>query len=51
MLDEISFVSIDLIAALETLRLRGTRIICFGDFEQLPRLKQMARLPGAGRRV
>ena len=36
LLDEISFVSIDLIAALETLRLRGTRIICFGDFEQLP---------------
>ena len=35
-MDEISFVSLDLIAALEVLRLKGVRILCFGDFAQLP---------------
>ena len=28
--------SIDLLAALEHLRLKGVRLICFGDFGQLP---------------
>jgi hypothetical protein len=32
----ISFVSLELIAMLEQLRLKGTRLICFGDHEQLP---------------
>ena len=36
LVDEISFVSLDLIAALEVLRLKGVRILCFGDFAQLP---------------
>ena len=36
LVDEINFVSLDLIAALEVLRLKGTRILCFGDFGQLP---------------
>ena len=41
--DEISFVSIDLLAALEHLRLKGVRIICFGDFKQLPPVKNRWR--------
>jgi len=36
LVDEISFISLDLLAALEHLRLKGTRILCFGDFDQLP---------------
>ena len=36
LVDEISFMSLDLIAALEHLRLKGVRLICFGDFGQLP---------------
>jgi hypothetical protein len=36
MIDEISFMSLSLLAALEHLRLKGIRLICFGDFEQLP---------------
>ncbi len=36
LLAEISFMSVDLLAALERLRLKGVRIICFGDFGQLP---------------
>ena len=34
--DEISFVSIDLLAALEQNRLIGVRLLCFGDWRQLP---------------
>jgi len=33
--DEISFMSLDLLACLEHLRLRGVRIICCGDWTQL----------------
>jgi hypothetical protein len=37
LIDEISFMSLDLLAALEQVRLRANvRIICFGDFAQLP---------------
>jgi hypothetical protein len=36
LVDEISFLPLDLIAALEHLRLKGVRIICFGDYRQLP---------------
>ena len=36
LIDEVSFMSVDLLAVLEHLRLKGVRIICFGDFEQLP---------------
>ena len=36
LIDEISFMSIDLLAALEHLRLKGVRLLCFGDFRQLP---------------
>jgi hypothetical protein len=36
LIDEISFMSVDLLAALEHLRLKGVRIMCFGDFGQLP---------------
>ncbi len=36
LIDEISFMSVDLLGALEHLRLKGVRIICFGDFWQLP---------------
>ena len=34
LIDEISFMSLDLLAALEHLRLNGARLICFGDFMQ-----------------
>ena len=34
--DEISFMSIGLLAALEHIRLKGVRLIAFGDFGQLP---------------
>ena len=34
LIDEISFMSLDLLAVLEHLRLKGTRLICFGDFLQ-----------------
>lgn len=36
LVDEISFMSLDLLAALEHLRLKDVRLICFGDFGQLP---------------
>ena len=36
LIDEISFMSVDLLAALEHLSLKGVRIVCFGDFGQLP---------------
>ena len=36
LIDEISFMSIDLLAALEQLRLKGVRLFAFGDFRQLP---------------
>lgn len=36
LVDEISFMSLDLDAALEHLRQKGVRIICFGDYDQLP---------------
>jgi hypothetical protein len=36
LVDEVSFLSLDLIAALEHLRLKGTRLMCFGDYGQLP---------------
>ena len=36
LIDEISFLSIDLLAQLEQLRLKGVRLLCFGDFKQLP---------------
>ncbi len=36
LIDEIFFMSIDMLAALEHLRLKGVRLICFGDFGQLP---------------
>lgn len=35
-IDEVSFLSLPLIAALEHLRLKGVRLMCFGDFAQLP---------------
>ena len=35
LVDEISFVSLDLLAALEHMRLKGVRLICFGDWGQL----------------
>jgi hypothetical protein len=34
LIDEISFMSLDLLAALEHLRLKGVRLVCFGDFLQ-----------------
>jgi hypothetical protein len=34
--DEVSFLSLDLIAALEHLRLKNVRLMCFGDYGQLP---------------
>ncbi len=34
MIDEISFMSLELLAALEHLRLKGVRLICFGDYLQ-----------------
>ncbi len=36
LIDDTSFMSIDLLAALKHLRLKGVRLICFGDFCQLP---------------
>ena len=36
LIEEISFMSLDLLAALEHLRLKGVLLICFGDFGQLP---------------
>ncbi len=36
LIDEISFMSVDLLGALEPLKLKGVRIICFGDFLKLP---------------
>jgi hypothetical protein len=36
LVDEVSFLSLDLIAALEHLRLKGARLMCFGDYGQLP---------------
>jgi hypothetical protein len=36
LIDEISFMTIGLLAALEHLSLQGLRLICFGDFGQLP---------------
>ncbi len=36
LIDEISFMSVDLLAALEHLRLKDVHIMCFGDFQQLP---------------
>ena len=35
LIDEISFMSLDLLAALEHLRLKGVRLITFGDWGQL----------------
>ena len=43
LVDEISFMSVDLLAALEHLRLKGVRIICFGDFGQLPPIRNRWR--------
>ena len=44
--DEISFTSIDLLAALEETRLKVVRLLVFGDFQQLPPLLQpLARSP------
>ena len=43
LIDEISFMSIDLLAALEHLRLKGVRLICFGDFGQLPPVVFLSR--------
>jgi hypothetical protein len=34
--DEVSFLSLDLIAALEHQRLKNVRLMCFGDYGQLP---------------
>jgi hypothetical protein len=34
--DEVSFLSLDLIAALEHLRLKNVRLMCFGDYGHLP---------------
>jgi hypothetical protein len=36
LVDEVSFLSLDLIAALEHLRLKNVRLMCFGDYGQLP---------------
>ena len=36
LIDEISMMCLPLLAALETLSLSGCRIICFGDWDQLP---------------
>ena len=36
LIDEISFLSVDLLAQLEQLRLKGTRLLAFGDFKQPP---------------
>ena len=36
LIDEISFLSVDLLAQLEQLRPKGTRLLAFGDFKQLP---------------
>jgi hypothetical protein len=36
LIDEISFVSLEFIAMLGQLRLKGTRLIAFGDYEKLP---------------
>jgi hypothetical protein len=38
LIDEISFTSIDLLAALEQTRLKGARPLAFGDSRQLPRV-------------
>ncbi len=35
LIDEISFMSIGLLVALEHLRFKGVRLICFGDYRQL----------------
>ena len=35
LIDEISFMSLDLLAALEHLRLKGVRLICLSDWGQL----------------
>ena len=45
LIDEIGFMSLDLLACLEGLRQQGTRLICFGDWRQLPQF----RIVGAAR--